>query len=179
MQELFVIKRGKLCKFLLRSLRKSETDGQCAVNARHHGVVYMSDLLLEPALVDSPHLFEQYNGIPRQTAAGRHAYMRGQARLRYLARYSGGYDRGTVFVSHVVLYDKYRAKSSLFGTDHRRQLRVKNISSYYLHFIFSFRLSAFILAAGVRIYARQFEIFVNNKTGAKLLHIKQRLYDKR
>ena len=57
--------------------------------------------------------------------------MGGQAGLARLGGDRRGNHRGAVFVSGVVLYDEYRTYTALLTADHRTQVGVINISSFY------------------------------------------------
>ena len=94
----------------------------------------MADLFSQPPFVDRPDLLQKNDRITRKTAVGRHVYVRRKARFAHPARYRGGDDRRAVPVADVVLYDKYRTKHSLLGSDDRRKIRVISTPSCYLHF---------------------------------------------
>ena len=119
----------------------------------------MPHLLAQPPFVDGTDLFEQDDRVARQPHLVRvDVDMRGQMRL---AHFTGDRrcDHGrAVFVPDVVLNDKYRSESSLFGADHRAEIGVENISAPHTHMdhilsVLDFAAAAaclFFPAAGVR-----------------------------
>ena len=113
---------------------KTEADTDGIVDPLHDGVVKMSHLFLQTALVDRPDLLEQNDGILcKAEAVGEYINMRRQTVFCNLACDGGGDDGRAVFVAHIVLNDEYGTQSSLLRTDDGTEIGIINISAFYSH----------------------------------------------
>ena len=91
-------------------------------------------MFLQALFVDRPDLFEQHDGILRQSASDRiHLDMGGQTGFILLAGDRRRDDGGTESVAHIVLHNEHRTDTALFRSHHRAQISVINISSADVH----------------------------------------------
>ena len=93
-----------------------------------------ADPLQQPALVDRPQLFAQDHRHMRELRRAEDD-MRGDRRLAHLLGDRRHDHRFRIPVAFVILYDDHRPRAALFAPDHRRKVRIEDISSSHHHFI--------------------------------------------
>ena len=98
---------------------QAEGDRQSLVDEIHGIAVQGPHSPFEPLLVECSDLFEKHYGILLKPRFDRvYFYMGGQLGLLALAGYGRRDNGGAVFVSHIVLNNKYRPYSSLLRAYH-------------------------------------------------------------
>jgi len=100
----------------------------------HHIVVQVSHFFLKALFVYGAHLLQQYNRILcKAVLFGKNIYMGRQLAFIRSAGYCRRYYRGTELIPHIVLDNKYRSGSALFGAYNRTQIGVIYIPTLYTH----------------------------------------------
>ena len=122
-----------LINLFLCYISETEAYGKGIVNLVHIAASKLSHTLLQPFFIQSPNLFGEYDRIFRQTERTRTQLDMGRhfcfIDLRSNRR---GDNSGTIPVSYIVLYNKYRSDSALFAADNRAEIGVINIASFNL-----------------------------------------------
>ncbi len=98
-------------------------------------------ILVQPGFVQRPKLLQQDSGVPEQ-ATGRalEPHMGGLVFSFDVSRDSGGNDRGTMYVSCVILDHKYRPDAALLRANDRHKIRAVDVAApdgpffLYAHF---------------------------------------------
>lgn len=115
---------------------KLQTDLKGMVHLGQQFPVQMTDFVLQPFLVDGAKLLQKNDRILHNIVFRRiNLNMCRQFRLIHFRCNGCADDRGTVFVSHIILNNQHRADSSLFTAYYRPQVRIKNIPSSNYHSI--------------------------------------------
>ena len=100
----------------------------------------MADFFPKPLLVDGAQLLQKDYGILHHAAAARpKLHMGGKLRLVHPGGDRRADHRGAVAVPGIVLDDEHRPYAALLRPDHRPQIRVVDIASFYDHVPFTLR----------------------------------------
>lgn len=94
---------------------KTEAYAQRLIHLAHIRIVKTAHFFTQPPFIDRPYLLKQHHAVLCKSAVGGvHFNMGRKIRLIPLRGYGGGYDRGRISVSHIVLHNKYGPYPALF-----------------------------------------------------------------
>lgn len=111
---------------------KAKADSDGVIDLVHQLIIQLTHAVLQSLFIDRPDLFQQYHGILAETVGFRAKLnMSGQLSLIDLRRDSSGDNGRAVLVADIVLNNKYRTHASLLAANHRAQVSIIDISSFY------------------------------------------------
>lgn len=111
---------------------KAKADGNGVIDLVHQLIIQLTHAVLQSLFINRPDLLQQYYGILAETVGFRAKLnMSGQLSLINLRRDSSGDNGRAVLVADIVLNNKYRTHASLLAANHRAQVSIIDISSFY------------------------------------------------